>query len=102
MMRGILSSLHRRFSTAQVSSPAPDPKTEDEMRRVIGGLLACAALAVILSPSVAQADEKEKDKGKDKLDLDKIPKKVMDSLKAKFPRANIHKWSKEKQGDDVV
>ena len=44
----------------------------------------------------------EKDKGKDKLDLDKIPKNVMDSLKAKFPKAKIHKWTKEKDGDNVV
>ena len=36
------------------------------------------------------------------LELDKIPKMVMDALKAKFPKAEIHKWSKEKEGDIVV
>src|SRR5262245_54094539 len=35
-------------------------------------------------------------------DVDKIPKKVMDALKAKFPKAVIHKWTKEKEGNDVV
>src|SRR5262249_48963997 len=35
-------------------------------------------------------------------DLDKIPKTVMDALKAKFPKAEIHKWTKEKKGEDVV
>jgi uncharacterized membrane protein YkoI len=39
---------------------------------------------------------------KDKLDLKKIPKAVMNALKAKFPRAEIHKWTKEKEGDKVV
>jgi hypothetical protein len=51
--------------------------------------------------SVGRADEKEKDKAKG-LDLDKIPKKVMDALKAKFPKAEIRKWTKEKEGDKVV
>jgi hypothetical protein len=33
---------------------------------------------------------------------DKIPKKVMDALLAKFPKAKIDKCVKEKEGDDVV
>lgn len=41
-------------------------------------------------------------RGQDKPDLGKIPKKVMDALKAKFPKAEIAKWTKEKEGDDVV
>jgi hypothetical protein len=28
--------------------------------------------------------------------------KVMDALKAKFPKAQIHKWTREKEGDIVV
>jgi hypothetical protein len=32
----------------------------------------------------------------------KIPKKVMDALLAKFPKAKIDKCIKEKEGDDVV
>jgi preprotein translocase subunit SecD len=48
-------------------------------------------LAGFVSTGIASsADEKE------------IPKKVMDALKAKFPKAEIHKWTKEKEGDAVV
>ncbi|NIM97029.1 MAG: hypothetical protein GTO24_02755 [candidate division Zixibacteria bacterium] len=36
------------------------------------------------------------------MQLDKIPKVVMDALKAKFPDAQIHEWTKEKEGDIVV
>ncbi|UCB52928.1 MAG: PepSY-like domain-containing protein [Candidatus Zixiibacteriota bacterium] len=36
------------------------------------------------------------------LELDKIPQVVMDALKARFPEAEIHKWTKEKEGDIVV
>lgn len=41
-------------------------------------------------------------KAKNDLELDKIPKVVMDALKAKFPKAEIHKWTKEKEGDIVI
>lgn len=50
--------------------------------------LVAAFLATALA--VPAADEKE------------IPKKVMDALKAKFPKAEITKWTKEKEGDKVV
>lgn len=43
-----------------------------------------------------------KNKAKEDLELDKIPKVVMDALKAKFPNAEIHKWTKEKEVDVVV
>jgi hypothetical protein len=36
------------------------------------------------------------------LELDKIPQVVMNTLKAKFPKAEIHKWTKEKEGDIVI
>ena len=39
---------------------------------------------------------------KDKLNLDKIPKKVMDALQAKFPMPKITKWTKEKEAGDIV
>ena len=56
-------------------------------------LLGAAVLALfVLAGSVACADDKEKD----------IPKKVLDALKAKFPKAIIDKWTKEKEGGDVV
>ena len=41
-------------------------------------------------------------KTKEDLELDKIPQVVMNALKAKFPKAEIHKWTKEKEGDIVV
>jgi len=44
----------------------------------------------VFNGTASSADEKE------------IPKKVMDALKAKFPKAEIHKWTKEKEGDAVV
>lgn len=43
-----------------------------------------------------------KKKAKEELELDKIPKVVMDALKAKFPKAEIHKWTKEKEVDIVL
>lgn len=49
---------------------------------------------ILWAPVVAQ------DKGKP--DLEKIPKKVMDALKAKFPKAEIRKWSKAKEGDITI
>lgn len=56
-------------------------------------LLSAAVVAMfVLAGSVARADDKEKE----------IPKKVMDALKAKFPKAVIDKWTKEKEGDAVV
>jgi len=48
---------------------------------VVAGLLAVGTLA---------ADDK-----KDKPDTAKIPKAVMDALKAKFPKAEITKWTEE-------
>ncbi|MDI6767307.1 MAG: hypothetical protein QME52_10840 [Bacteroidota bacterium] len=36
---------------------------------------------------------------KDKSDTNQIPEKVMDGLKAKFPKPEIDKWTKEKEGD---
>jgi len=63
--------------------------------RMIAALLAGVLIAM---PGALAQDKKEKDK----LELDKIPKKVMDALKAKFPKAEIHKWTKEKEGDVTV
>lgn len=40
--------------------------------------------------------------GTAKPELDKIPKKVMNALKAKFPNPVIQKWTKEKEGDLVL
>src|SRR4051812_4779896 len=52
------------------------------------------AVALTLAGS-ARAQEKKEEKVE-------IPKKVMDALKAKFPKAVIDKATKEKEGDKVV
>ena len=36
------------------------------------------------------------------LQLNKVPKAVMNALKAKFPKAEIDKWTEEKEGDIVI
>jgi hypothetical protein len=35
-------------------------------------------------------------------DNEKIPKEIMNTLLAKFPKAVIHKWAKEKEGDFII
>jgi len=39
---------------------------------------------------------------KDKPDTNQIPKKVMDGLKAKFPKPEIDKWTMEKEGEIFI
>lgn len=39
---------------------------------------------------------------KDKTDSDQIPQDVMETLNAKFPDAQIDKWTKEKEGEIVI
>jgi preprotein translocase subunit SecD len=62
----------------------------------VGGLFMVVFAGLLLAQPAASAQEKNKP------DLDKIPKKVMDTLRAKFPKAEIHKWTKEKEGNIVV
>ena len=38
----------------------------------------------------------------DKPNTNQIPKKVMDGLKAKFPKSEIDKWTKEKEGEIFI
>ena len=64
-------------------------------RRLAGGLFAAVLACLLLAPASQGQD-------KDKLDLDKIPKAVMAALKAKFPGAEIHKWTKETEGGNVI
>ena len=61
------------------------------MRKLIG---VCAVLGLVLT---ASAQDK-----KEVADLDKIPKAVMDGLKAKFPKPVITKWTKETEAGKVV
>src|SRR5262245_21548420 len=64
---------------------------------VAGGLVVAVLAGLLVAGSAVRGQDK-----KDKLDLDKIPKAVMDALKARFPKAEIDKWTKAKEGDDVV
>lgn len=60
-------------------------------------------LLCLVSSCERQAEEANvESKAQDQLELDKIPKVVMDALKAKFPDAEIHQWTKETEGDIVV
>src|SRR5262245_45113273 len=65
-------------------------------KRVLG-LFSVAITGLLLAAAAAPPQDQ-----KDKLNLDKIPKAVMDTLKAKFPKAAIHKWTKEKELGKVV
>src|SRR5262245_62003135 len=56
-------------------------------------------VAVVLTGTVLAAGFRADDKPKD---LDKIPKAVMDGLKAKFPKPEITKWTKETENGKVV
>ena len=64
--------------------------------RFMNGLAATLLSGLLVGGTALRADDK------DKLDLDKIPKKVMDALKAKFPKAEIQKWTKETENDKVI
>ena len=55
-----------------------------------------AVALALLAGTTARAEDKKDDK------KDEIPKKVMDALKAKFPKAEIRKWTKEKENDKVI
>ncbi len=63
---------------------------------LVGRFGAAAIAALLLALPATHAQEQ------DKLELDKIPKTVMDALKAKFPQAEIRKCTKEKEGDIIV
>ena len=63
--------------------------------RKVAVCLTVAMLAGLVVLTDAGAQDKVKD-------LDKIPKAVMTALKSKFPNPEITKWTKEKEGDDVV
>ena len=54
-------------------------------------------VAVILGLGALTARAQEEPR-----DLDKIPKPVMDALKARFPKAKIEKWSQETENGKVI
>jgi hypothetical protein len=61
--------------------------------RLTGFALAALATVVLLAGARA---------GEEKIKLDKVPKAVMDAVKAKFPGAKLLGASTEKEGDKVV
>lgn len=64
-------------------------------------LLSFGLFTIVLAtwPTAAPAARAEEKK---KPDLGEIPKQVMETLKTKFPKAEIRKWTKEMEGNDVV
>jgi hypothetical protein len=63
-----------------------------DMRKTLAGVGLVAVLAFVLG---TRADE-------EKVPLDKLPKVVVDAVKAKFPGAELVSASKEKEGDGFV
>ncbi len=61
-------------------------------------------LLLFVTLGCRQQDDKtaSERKAQGDLQVDKIPQVVMDGLKAKFPKAEIHKWGQEKEGDITV
>ena len=60
------------------------------------GVLTTAAFVGVFSAPTASAQEQGA------RDLDKIPKTVMDVLEARFPNAEIRKWTREEEDDLVL
>lgn len=52
--------------------------------------------AILLVIITAQAQDKSKP------DVNKIPKRVIEALKGRFPGAQIDKWTREKEGDVFI
>jgi Putative beta-lactamase-inhibitor-like, PepSY-like len=65
------------------------------MRRMLNGLVVFAGLAVFVLAAAARADE-------EKVPLDKVPKAVLDGVKARFPDAKLVSAEKEKERDKTV
>ena len=59
-------------------------------------------LSFVISCNQQEEKISGENKVKDDLQLNKMPQVVMDALKSKFPKAEIHKLTKEKEGDIVV
>src|SRR5437899_11976981 len=77
------------------AAPKQIPAVEVPMiARRLGWVAAAVAAGLVLAVAATQAE--------DKVDPDKIPKVVMDTLKSKFPKPEITKCTKEKEGGAVV
>jgi hypothetical protein len=69
------------------------PPKEDSMRKVLCGLLVMAITGLV----VRADDEKE-----EKVPLDKLPKAVVEAVKAKFPKAELVSAEKENEDGKIV
>src|SRR5262249_44071298 len=75
---------------------------EDPMRGFIGLLVVLVGLVLCVAPAWAD-DKKAADKEKTKkIDVDKVPKKVMAAVKARFPKAKITSVEKETSDGKVM
>ena len=65
------------------------------MRKTLNGSVVFVGLALFVLAAVAVADE-------EKVALDKVPKAVLDGVKARFPDATLVSAEKEKEGDKTT
>ena len=72
------------------------------LRFSVSGLILLLCLVFSCERQAEEMAVEETAEAEADLELDKIPKVIMDALKARFPNAEIHKWSKEKEGDIFV
>jgi uncharacterized membrane protein YkoI len=76
---------------------------EDVMRGIMGRLSASALVGFVLLATAVAADEKKTEKKEEeKLTLDKLPPKVQEVIKARFPGAEFTSITKETEGGKVV
>jgi hypothetical protein len=70
------------------------------MRRMMGWLAMSALLGLVILGTAVQADDKDKKDAK--ISPDKLPKAVLDSIKARFPGADITSAEKEIEDNQVM
>jgi hypothetical protein len=85
----ILSARSRGSHTEQAVAFAMSQRQESAMRKFGWSLVTAAALGFVAAAAV-RADE-------EKIDLDKLPKVVVEAVKKKFPDAKLTGASKEKE-----
>ncbi len=61
----------------------------------------CRWSAIVVAGTILGASTAAAQEG-DKPDLGDVPTPVLDGLKARFPHADVQKWSKEREGEIVV
>jgi uncharacterized membrane protein YkoI len=81
-----------------VAAVAPHNQ-ENVMRGIVGWLGVSVVAGLVLLAPVARADDTENNK---KIPLDKVPKAVMGSIKARFPGADVTSVEKESENGKVV